>query len=112
MDEISKSLKSTALPKSQSVGSPPQVAGASATGAVAAAFESIDTRIGNYRWVICALLFFATTINYIDRQVLGILATDEAFKHTIGWTEGQYGYVNTEFQAAYSIGPPIVRNLI
>jgi len=75
-----------------------QVAGASATGAVAAAFESIDTRIGNYRWVICALLFFATTINYVDRQVLGILATDEAFKHTIGWSEAQYGYVNTAFQ--------------
>src|SRR2546423_2222549 len=111
-DQISKSLKSTALPKSQSNGSPPQVAGASATGAVVAAFESIDTRIGNYRWVICALLFFATTINYIDRQVLGILATDETFKHTIGWSEAQYGYINTAFQAAYAIGLLIVGNLM
>jgi MFS transporter, ACS family, hexuronate transporter len=32
-------------------------------------------RIGRYRWIICALLFFATTINYLDRQVLGILAS-------------------------------------
>src|SRR5438045_7029945 len=112
MEPISKSLKSTALPKSQSTGSPPQVAGASATGAVAAAFESIDTRIGNYRWVICALLFFATTINYIDRQVLGILATDDAFKHTIGWNEAQYGYVNTAFQAAYAIGLLVIGNLM
>ncbi|HBB97986.1 MAG TPA: MFS transporter [Blastocatellia bacterium] len=112
MEPLSKSLKSTALPKSQSNVSPPQVAGASATGAVAATFESIDTRIGNYRWVICALLFFATTINYVDRQVLGILATDEAFKHTIGWSEAQYGYVNTAFQAAYAIGLLVVGNLM
>src|SRR5258707_12406067 len=112
MDQISKSVKSTALLKSQSNVSPPQVAGASATGAVAAAFESIDARIGNYRWVICALLFFATTINYIDRQVLGILATDEAFKHTIGWSEAQYGYVNTAFQAAYAIGLLVVGRLM
>src|SRR5213080_3658570 len=69
-------------------------------------------RIGNYRWVICALLFFATTINYIDRQVLGILATDETFKQTIGWSEAQYGYVNTAFQAAYALGLLVVGNLM
>ena len=34
-----------------------------------------QVRVGNYRWVICALLFFAATINYIDRQVIGILKT-------------------------------------
>jgi ACS family hexuronate transporter-like MFS transporter len=50
------------------------------------------------------MLFFATTINYIDRQVLGILATDETFKNTIGWNEAEYGYVTTAFQAAYAIG--------
>ena len=81
-------------------------------GAVAAVFETVDTRIGNYRWVICALLFFATTINYVDRQVLGILATDETFKHTIGWSEAQYGYVNTAFQAAYALGLLVVGNLM
>ena len=112
MDQISESVESTALPKSQSEISPPQSAGASATSAVATAFESVGTRIGNYRWVICALLFFATTINYIDRQVLGILATDEAFKQTIGWSEAQYGYVNTAFQAAYALGLVIVGNLM
>src|SRR5207244_11287595 len=78
----------------------------------AALFENVDNRIGNYRWVICALLFFATTINYIDRQVLGILATDETFKHTIGWSEAQYGYVNTAFQAAYALGLLVVGNLM
>ena len=40
-------------------------------------------RTGHFRWVICALLFFATTINYIDRQVLGILAPDAAEEHRL-----------------------------
>jgi len=53
---------------------------------------------GNYRWVICALLFFATTINYMDRQVLGLLAP--FLQKSIGWNEIQYGYIVTAFQAA------------
>jgi len=112
MDQITRSVEATALPKSQTDVSPPQSAGASSTGAVAAALESVNTRIGNYRWVICALLFFATTINYVDRQVLGILATDETFKHAIGWSEAQYGYVNTAFQAAYALGLLVVGSLM
>ena len=39
-----------------------------------ATVETVGQRIGRYRWVICALLFFATTVNYVDRQVLGILS--------------------------------------
>ena len=62
--------------------------------------------------MICALLFFATTINYIDRQVLGILATDDAFKAQIGWNEAEYGFVNTAFQAAYAIGLLVVGGLM
>lgn len=56
----------------------------------------------NYRWRIVVLLFFATTINYIDRQVIGILkpfiATD------LNWSEKDYGYIVTAFQIAYAIG--------
>jgi len=59
-------------------------------------------RVGYFRWAICALLFFATTINYIDRQVLGILAPD--LQKSIGWTEIEYGHIVTAFQAAYAIG--------
>lgn len=59
-----------------------------------------SSRIGHYRWVICALIFFATTINYIDRQVLGILAPD--LQKDIGWSESQYGYIVMAFQAAYA----------
>jgi ACS family hexuronate transporter-like MFS transporter len=58
--------------------------------------------LGKVRWVVCALLFCATTINYIDRQVLGILAPD--LQRSIGWNEVQYGYIVTSFQAAYALG--------
>jgi ACS family hexuronate transporter-like MFS transporter len=112
MSDTSKVVRATALPKSQSEIAPPQSAGASALGAAIASSEAVVGRIGRYRWVICALLFFATTINYIDRQVLGILATDENFKRTIGWNEAEYGYVNTAFQAAYAIGLLVVGNLM
>ncbi|MBL8027120.1 MAG: MFS transporter, partial [Fibrobacteres bacterium] len=57
---------------------------------------------GRYRWVICALLFFATTVNYVDRQVLGILAPD--LQKQFGWNEIGYGNIVMAFQAAYAIG--------
>src|SRR4026207_148550 len=64
---------------------------------------SISRRaVGNYRWVICALLFFAATINYIDRQVIGILKT--TIHDEIRWTEVGYSWVVFSFQAAYAIG--------
>src|SRR4051794_25288968 len=54
------------------------------------------------RWTVCALLFFATTINYVDRQVLSILA--KTLEVQIGWDSIQYGYITAAFQAAYAIG--------
>ena len=65
---------------------------------------------GRYRWRICALLFFATTINYIDRQVLGVLAP--YLQPIIGWNEIQYGYIVASFQAAYAIGLLIAGGVI
>src|SRR5437762_8573704 len=62
------------------------------------------------RWRVCALLFFATTINYMDRQVLGILAPD--LQRIIGWNEIQYGYIVTAFQAAYALGLLIMGSVI
>jgi ACS family hexuronate transporter-like MFS transporter len=59
----------------------------------------IDTR---FRWVICGLLFLATTINYMDRQVIGILKP--IFFAELHWTQTDYGHVMTAFQAAYAIG--------
>jgi ACS family hexuronate transporter-like MFS transporter len=65
---------------------------------------------GNYRWLICALLFFATTINYMDRQVFGILAP--FLQKSIGWNEIQYGDIVFAFQAAYAVGLLIVGGII
>ncbi len=67
-------------------------------------------RIGTYRWRICALLFFATTINYVDRQVLGVLAPD--LQRIIGWNELQYSYIVVAFQAAYALGLLVVGGFI
>lgn len=60
------------------------------------------TRIGKVRWTVCAMLFAATSINYIDRQVLGILAP--VLQRTIGWTDLQYSYIVGGFQFAYALG--------
>lgn len=62
----------------------------------------IEKKIKNYRWRILTLLFFATTINYIDRQVIGILKPYIA--GDLGWSEADYGYIVTAFQIAYAIG--------
>jgi ACS family hexuronate transporter-like MFS transporter len=61
-----------------------------------------STRIGNRRWTVCALLFAATTINYMDRQVLGILAP--TLDRELGWNEIQYSQIVMAFQAAYALG--------
>jgi ACS family hexuronate transporter-like MFS transporter len=61
-----------------------------------------DPPLSRYRWTVCALLFFATTINYIDRQVLGILAP--TLQSEIGWNEAEYGAIVSWFTAAYAIG--------
>jgi ACS family hexuronate transporter-like MFS transporter len=58
--------------------------------------------IGKYRWAICALLFFATTINYIDRQVIGLLKP--TLEKEFNWTETDYGNIVMAFSAAYAIG--------
>jgi len=58
--------------------------------------------MGRYRWTICALLFFATTINYMDRQVLGLLAP--TLQREIGWSESQYGAIVSWFTLAYALG--------
>ena len=56
----------------------------------------------SYRWTVCALLFFATTINYMDRQVLGILAP--TLTRELGWSETAYGDIVSWFSFAYALG--------
>jgi MFS transporter, ACS family, aldohexuronate transporter len=68
------------------------------TSAAAAA----ETRTGNYRWVICALLFFATTVNYVDRQILALIK--EFLDAELGWSNETFGKVNGAFQLSYAVG--------
>jgi ACS family hexuronate transporter-like MFS transporter len=58
--------------------------------------------IGRYRWTVCALLFFATTINYIDRNVIGLLKPELA--RLFGWDNTTYGSINGLFQFFYAFG--------
>ena len=67
-------------------------------------------KVGNVRWTIVALIFFATTINYIDRQVIGILAP--YLQKEIGWNDIEYGYIITAFTAAYAIGLLLIGRII
>src|SRR4051812_42790408 len=59
-------------------------------------------RVGRVRWVVCALLFVAATINYIDRQVIGLLKP--TLQQDFSWTEIDYANIVFAFQFAYAIG--------
>jgi ACS family hexuronate transporter-like MFS transporter len=61
-----------------------------------------STTLGKYRWRVCALLFVATTINYIDRQILGLLKTDLSTE--FGWSEKDYSNLVMAFSASYAVG--------
>ncbi|HFK5569995.1 TPA: MFS transporter [Elizabethkingia meningoseptica] len=61
----------------------------------------MEKSIGKYRWTICGLLFFATTINYLDRQVLSLLAPE--LTHEFGWSNSDYGNITAVFQFVYAI---------
>lgn len=58
-------------------------------------------KIGHYRWTICALLFFATTINYLDRQVLSLL--HPTLEDKFGWSNSDYANITAAFQFVYAI---------
>jgi ACS family hexuronate transporter-like MFS transporter len=63
--------------------------------------QRIGQAVGNYRWTICALLFFATTVNYLDRQVLSLLAPDLSTQ--FGWSNSDYANIASVFQFVYAI---------
>jgi ACS family hexuronate transporter-like MFS transporter len=77
--------------------------GGNSAGTVAA---SVAGRIGNYRWIICALLFFSTTINYIDRNSLSVLKT--TLQNALGWNDVDYGWITTAFTFAYAMFPSLI----
>jgi ACS family hexuronate transporter-like MFS transporter len=77
-------------------------AAAPLAGAISTTAGATVAAIGRYRWVICALLFFAATINYVDRQVIGLLKP--TLQAEFGWSELDYGNIVKSFQLAYMIG--------
>jgi MFS transporter, ACS family, hexuronate transporter len=64
--------------------------------------KGINVKIGNYRWTICALAFFATTVNYLDRQVISLLKP--ILEKEFSWSEIDYSSIVIAFQIAYAIG--------
>src|SRR5919108_2532688 len=63
---------------------------------------AVAQRVGQFRWIVCGLLFLAATINYIDRQVIGILKSP--LQAEFGWSEIDYSDIVFSFQFAYAIG--------
>lgn len=61
-----------------------------------------ESSIGRYRWLVCLLLFLATTVNYFDRQILSLLKP--ILDDELHWTNAQYGEVNAAFAGAYAVG--------
>jgi ACS family hexuronate transporter-like MFS transporter len=76
--------------------------GKTGTGALIDEDSPSSTRIGRVRWTICAMLFAATTINYMDRQVLSLLKP--TLQASIGMTEVNYGFIVSMFTLAYAVG--------
>jgi ACS family hexuronate transporter-like MFS transporter len=70
----------------------------------------INSTVGNFRWVICAVLLLGTTKNYMDRQVIGVLKT--TLQHDLGWNEIDYGNLVFAFQAAYALGLLVIGRLV
>ena len=75
---------------------------AARTGGAAPLAGAAAAAIGRYRWLICSLLFLATTINYVDRQILALCK--EFLDKELGWTNEQFGLVNSAFLGAYGVG--------
>ncbi len=73
-------------------------------------FFEANERISKYRWTICALVFFATTVNYLDRQVISILKP--VLESDLGIGEVEYGAIVSAFQLSYAIGMVLMGRFI
>ena len=71
---------------------------------------NVNKQVGKYRWTICSLLFFATTINYLDRSVISLLKNDLEVR--FNWTESDYSDIVIAFQLSYAIGMLIAGRFI
>lgn len=64
--------------------------------------NSVNESIGKYRWTICALIFFATTVNYLDRQVISLMKEELTIEFK--WNDGDYSDIETSFKLFYAVG--------
>ncbi|MEZ5006086.1 MAG: MFS transporter [Bacteroides graminisolvens] len=64
-------------------------------------FQKVNEKMTNYRWTICAMLFFATTVNYLDRQVLSLTWKD-FIASEFHWTNDDYGNITALFSIFYA----------
>jgi len=85
-------------------------ADAEAAKVVEPAPPTVSSHTGYFRWVICTLLLFGTTNNYMDRNVLGVL--NKTLQHDLGWSEIDYSNLVVAFQAAYALGLVVVGRFI
>jgi MFS transporter, ACS family, hexuronate transporter len=97
-------------PPNRTTGAVPLSAESTAVPSAEHASPFTSSSAGYFRWIICALLFFGTTKNYMDRQVLGVLKT--TLQHDLGWNEIDYGNLVFAFQAAYALGMLAIGRLI
>jgi ACS family hexuronate transporter-like MFS transporter len=95
------------IPPSNSLASPTDAQAATLVGQTSV---SVSSRAGYFRWVICALLLFGTTKNYMDRNVLGVL--NKTLQHDLGWNEIDFSNLVIAFQAAYAVGMLLTGRLI
>ncbi len=65
-------------------------------------FQKVGEKMTNFRWIICGLLFFATTVNYLDRQVLSLTWKD-FIAPEFHWTDSNYGDITAIFSIVYAI---------
>ena len=63
--------------------------------------SKLNEKMTNYRWVICSMLFFATTVNYLDRQVLSLL--QPILEEEFHWTDNDYGSITAVFSLFYAV---------
>ena len=70
----------------------------------------MEPAVGRFRWTICALLLAGITINYMDRQVLGVFKN--TLQHELGWSEIDYGNLVAYFQGAYAVGLLVMGRVI
>jgi MFS transporter, ACS family, hexuronate transporter len=91
-------------------GNPGSPADAEAGAFIDPAMPPASPSEGHFRWVICALLLFGTTKNYMDRNVLGVL--NKTLQHDLGWSEIDYSNLVVAFQAAYAVGMVVTGRLI